>query len=144
LVIGVATALAPPARAQVLQPEIRLDALGPSPFTIEPGVGANLFLGNYVRVGAIAGFNVRQHAVLTGDSWRADVLARVTLDPFRQQRWGVSLGGGLSHRPIGVRLAAVVDLEGPELRGLLPALQLGVSGGVRAGLIVRRAVPRRR
>jgi hypothetical protein len=144
VIVAASLGLASGARAQVLQPEVRVDALGPTPFTIEPGVGANVFLGNYVRVGAIAGFNVRRHPAFTGNSWRGEVIARVTLDPFRQQRLGLSIGGGVSFRPIGARLAALVEMEGPELRGVLPALQFGVSGGVRAGLVVRRAVPRRR
>lgn len=138
-------ALAIPVRgAAQIQPEARLDAFGPAPFTIEPGLGVNLFLGNYVRLGAAAGYNVRQHRDIPGDAWHGDVLARVALDPFRQKRWGLSVGGGLAYRPRVVRLAVILDLEGPAMGHVLPALQVGMSGGFRAGLVLRRAVQRRR
>ncbi len=137
-------ALGLPATAQVVQPEARLDALGPAPFTVEPGVGANVFLGNYVRVGVAVGYDVRRQPGDASDAWRGDLMARVTLDPFRQQRWGFSMGGGLTYRRDAVRLAVIADLEGPQVGPLLPALQVGLSGGFRAGLAFRRAVRRRR
>ena len=65
-------------------------------------------------------------------------------DFVRLENWIVSsLGGGLSFRRHAY-LAAVVDLEGPEMHGMLPALQVGLSGGVRAALVIRRAVKGRR
>lgn len=145
ILAAVATTLliATPSHAQRIQPEVRLDALGPAPYTVEPGVGMIVPLGHYVRVGMNAGFNVRRHEAFTGGSWRADLLARVTLDPFRQQRWALSIGGGLSFRR-RTYVAAIVDLEGPETHGWLPALQAGVSGGFRAGVGVRRAIEGRR
>ena len=131
--------------AQKPQPEIRLDALGPKTASIEPGLGLNFPLGYYVRLGLDAGFNLRsdQGEGVRGNAWRGDILTRFTFDPFRQQRWALSVGGGLSFRR-QTYLAAIVDLEGPEVRGVLPALQAGVSGGPRAALILRRAVKGRR
>ena len=136
----VATAL----RAQTLQPEARLDVMGPRPYSVEPGIGVILPLGYYVRVSAGVGYALPIETSLGGDRWRTDLLARATFDPFRQQRWGLSIGGGLSYRRSTTYLAAIADIEGSEMRGLLPALQVGVSGGVRAGIILRRAVARRR
>jgi hypothetical protein len=145
LLVGIAAvSMSGDARAQFLQPELRLDVLGPAPVSIEPGVGATAVLGNYVRIGVAAGYDVRGDASRAGRRWRGDVLARVTLDPFRQQRWALSIGGGLSYRGSSTYLAALLDLEGPEGRGLLPAIQIGVSGGVRAGVILRRATRGRR
>jgi len=129
---------------QALQPELRADVLGPPPFSFEPGVGLNAALGHYVRVGASAGYDVRGLPARAGRRWRGDLIGRVTLDPFRQQRWALSIGGGLSYRGSTTYLAAVAEVEGPEMRGLLPAIQIGVSGGVRAGFILRRAVRGRR
>jgi hypothetical protein len=129
--------------AQRLQPEARLDAIGPTPYSLQPGAGVILALGHYARVSAAVGYAVRPSPSLIDDRWRSDVLVRVTLDPFRQQRWGISLGGGLSFRK-RTYLAAIVDLEGPEAGGLLPALQVGVSGGFRAAVALRRAVKGRR
>lgn len=129
--------------AQTLQPELRLDVMGPRPYTVEPGIGLTAALGYYVRLGAVAGYALPVESS-TRNRWRGDMIGRVTLDPFRQQRWALSLGGGLSFRRSTTYLAAILDLEGPELRGLLPAFQIGVSGGVRAGVILRRAVRGRR
>lgn len=126
--------------AQRAQPELRLDVLGPTPLSIEPGLGLNVPLGTYVRSGLAAGFDVRSE---TRKAWRGDFITRFTFDPFRQQRWALSLGGGLSFRR-QTYLAAIMDLEGPEIHGFMPALQAGVSGGVRAGLILRRAIAGRR
>ena len=130
--------------AQTLQPEVRAEVLGPRPYSIEPGIGVILPLGYYVRLSAATGYALPTERTLDGNRWRADLIARATFDPFRQQRWGLSLGGGLSYRRSSTYLAAVVDLEGPAIGAVLPAFQLGVSGGIRAGVILRRAVPGRR
>ena len=129
--------------AAAQQPELRVDALGPEPYSVQPGVGLITPLGAYARLGASVGYALAPNVSLIADRWRADLIARLTLDPYRQQRWALSVGGGLSFRR-RVYLAAIVDLEGPEIHGVLPALQLGASGGVRAGFILRRAVERRR
>lgn len=124
----------PPALAQRVQPELRVDALGPAQYTIEPSAGLIVPVGRYVRASIGAGY---------GERLRVDALGRFTLDPFRQQRWALSIGGGLSFRR-RTYLAVVADLEGPEMRGWLPAFQVGLSGGFRAGIGVRRAIPGRR
>jgi hypothetical protein len=129
---------------QALQPEIRIDVVGPAPVSLEPGVGVNGRLGNYVRSGLAVGYDARGVTHRAGERWRFDLTARVALDPFRQQRVGFSFGGGISHRGSATYLAALFDLEGPELFGMLPAIQAGVSGGVRAGLVLRRAIRGRR
>jgi hypothetical protein len=144
LCVGAALALiAIPARARGQQPEVRVDVLAPNPYSVQPGVGAIVPLGYYVRVSADVGFAPRSSASLIQEHWRADLLTRVTLDPFRQQRWGLSIGGGLSVRRHAF-LAAIADLEGPEMHGVLPALQVGLSGGARVGVALRRAVKGRR
>ena len=131
------------AAAQSLQPELRVDAVGPSPHAIHAGAGMTGGAGTYTRWTVAAGWGRRSTAGVSRDEWRVDLLARVTLDPFRQQPWGLSFGGGLSVRE-RTYLAVIAEAEGPEVAGWLPALQLGVAGGFRAGVLVRRAVPGRR
>lgn len=131
------------ATAQRLQPEVRVDVQGPSRFSVAPGAGVNVALGYYVRLSAGAGYAPEPDARLGADHWRGDLLARFVLDPFRQQRWGLSVGGGLSVRR-QTYLAAILELEGREKGGMIPALQVGLSGGFRAGLVLRRAVKGRR
>lgn len=130
--------------AQTLQPEIRFDVVGPPPVSLEPGVGLNGRLGNYVRTNLAVGYDARGVDHRAGERWRMDLTARVTLDPFREERVGLSFGGGVSHRGSTTYLAALVDLEGPAMLGMLPALQVGASGGLRGGLILRRAIRGRR
>ena len=131
------------ANAQSGQPELRVDVLGPPPYSVQPGAGYTIALGYYARVGAVGGYAPRAETRLLADHWRADLITRVTLDPFRESRWGFSVGGGLSFRR-QTYLVGLVELEGPQIGELMPALQLGVSGGVRAGFILRRAVKGRR
>ena len=75
--------------------------------------------------------------------WRY-LLVRFLLDPFRQSAYGLSMGGGLSARAepgdrVRPRLLLAVDLEGRRSsRGLVPALQVGLGGGVRVGVVLRR------
>jgi hypothetical protein len=130
--------------AQALQPEIRFDVVGPPPASLEPGVGVNGRAGNYVRTGFAIGYDARGVDHRVGERWRFDLIARVTLDPFREQDVGFSFGGGLSHRGSTTYLTALFDLEGPEMLGMVPALQVGASGGVRGGIVLRRAIRGRR
>ena len=132
------------AAAQTFQPEVRFDGMGPRPYSAEPGVGLTYAAGYYARVSLGTGYALPLEPTLNGNRWRADLLVRGTFDPFRQQRVGLSLGAGLSYRRSRTYLAVVMDLEGREVRGLLPALQVGVSGGPRVGLILRRAIRGRR
>jgi hypothetical protein len=132
-----------PSLLRAQQTEIRVDVLGPPPVSVQPAFAYTVFAGYYARISAIAGYSVKERSDLVADRWRGDVIARFLLDPFRQQRWALSIGAGLSVRR-HTYLAAVLDLEGPETRGFLPAVQVGLSGGVRGAVLLRRAVPQRR
>lgn len=134
--------------ARRLQPELRVDVLGPTPTAAQAGVGVVAALGYYVRLGVIGSAGAALDAP-SGASARADVIARFLLDPFHQSRWGISAGGGLSvrHDPgMGTRprLALVLDVEPPGRGRWGTALQVGLGGGVRAGVGVRRRVEGRR
>lgn len=125
------------------QPELRADVSGPSPYSVQPGVGGTIALGTYARAGAAVGYAIRNDSTEIADRWRIDLLGRFLFDPFGQRRWALSVGGGVSVRR-RVYLAALVDLEGPALAGWRPAVQGGVSGGLRGGIVVRRAIQGRR
>ncbi|MDE3052649.1 MAG: hypothetical protein KGJ70_02105, partial [Gemmatimonadota bacterium] len=74
---------------------------------------------------------------------RVDALMRLLLDPFGQQRWGLSLAGGVSVRSdAGGKarpyLAGALEFEGPIDHGVRMAYQVGFGGGVRLGVVIRR------
>jgi hypothetical protein len=141
-----ASGQAAPGRSSV-QPELRVDAIasGDNTVALQLGLGAELPLGYYARAGIIgAGGATFRNDVTTG-SGRADVLVRFLLDPFRETSWGISAGAGLSVRyePILTPnkltefLVAVIDVEGPRMHRIVPAVQVGLGGGWRAGLVLR-------
>ncbi len=150
---AVLLALAPAiAGAQALgahpQPELRADLIAGAVSAAQAGVAVNIPAGYYARVGVVAAAGAR----LSGDaggSARVDAIARFLFDPFFEKRWGLSAGGGVSVRydeGAGWRpfLAVVVDLEAPARGPLIPAVQLGVGGGVRVGVALRKRDGRRR
>jgi hypothetical protein len=127
-----------------VRPEVRLDAvhLG-NREALQGGAGVQIPLGYYTRVGIVGAAGVSGRASKSRASGRLDVLARFVFDPFRQTRWGFSAGAGVS---LSVRegdrvrphLATVLDLEGPRSsRGIAPAIQIGLGGGVRVGAGLR-------
>jgi hypothetical protein len=135
------------ARAQSLpssrvQPELRVDVLGGRRTSVQGGVGVEIPSGPYVRVGLIAGAGERVGST-TGAAGRFDILARFLLDPYRQARWGLSAGGGVSLRAdrgdrVRPNLLLAMDLEGPRTsHGFSPAVQVGFGGGVRGGIGLR-------
>lgn len=157
IVASIALAAAPSLAAQgVPRPrpraEVRVDYLGPNPDVVHAGVGVNVPTGTYLRVSLVGAGGASWDEGRTGGSARADVIGRFLFDPFRERRWGLSAGGGVSvrydqrnavhrWRPF---LALVVDLEVPQTGSVAPALQLGLGGGARVGLIIRGPDPNRR
>lgn len=127
---------APAAAAQRLQPEIRFETIGPAYHALL-GVGVHVPAGRYVRVG------------LGGTGFaagRADLIARFTFDPYRQMRWALAAGGGVSYdvelkEPF---LALHVELEGPKMGRATPFVSAGLAGGARFAAGIRRAFPNRR
>jgi hypothetical protein len=137
LAIAIA-ALAPGAiGAQRVQPEIRFEVIGPEPYAEVVGFALHSPVGRYVRVG-LGG--------TLGAVNRADLIARFTFDPYRQMRWALSAGGGLSHdfERRKLYLAVHADLEGPQRRGTSPFVSAGLAGGARFAVGVRRAFGNRR
>ena len=124
------------ARAQKLQPEIRFETLGPE-FQGLVGVALHVPAGRYVRIG------IGGTGVAVG---RTDLIARFTFDPYREMRWALSAGGGLSYDAElkELYLALHTDLEGPRMRGMTPFVSAGLAGGARFAVGVRRALRGRR
>lgn len=150
LVLALATARAAQGQAEYqlrVTPELRADVIRINGrFGVEAGGGVQIPVGYYTRIGVTAAAG----GVASNASGRLDLVARFLFDPFLQQRWGVSAGGGISFRARGndhVRpyLLTVIDLEGRHsASGLSPALQLGLGGGIRLGGAVRWGAVRNR
>jgi len=127
-----------------LQPEIRTDVIAARSTTLEVAGGAafpageDLLLGADLGVGAVTG---------AGRGWRpaarADVTGRLHLDPSTDTRWAPYLVGGASYR-VDARargalyLVAALGVHAPATRGITPAIEAGVGGGVRVGVVVWR------
>lgn len=136
------------------RPELRVDYLGPRPHALQAGLGVNVPVGTYVRLGLIGAGGASWREDRAAGSARADVIARFAFDPFRERRWGLSAGGGLSVRYDGdafvgrkrwrTLIALLIDLEGPRTGGVTPAFALGLGGGLRAGVILRGGGANRR
>lgn len=132
--------------ASGVQPEFRADLLLGHRGAVQGGVGVQIPAGVYVRIGADLSAGVRTGRIdgsrLDG---RADILARFLLDPYRQSRYGVSAGAGLSARlERGERasplLLVALDVEQHEPGDVwVRALQVGLGGGARIGVVLRHA-----
>lgn len=129
--------------------EARIDYLAPNPQSLQAGLGLNVPLGTYLRLAVVGAGGASWESGRSGAGARGDVIARFSFDPFRERRWGLSAGGGLSVRydePLAASgdrwralIAAVIDLEGPLMGAVTPALQVGLGGGARVGVVLRAA-----
>jgi hypothetical protein len=133
-----------------ISPEVRADViLGHQP-AVQLGGGVQIPIGYYARLGIDGAVGVGTGHVTSLSAsgpdldGRLDLLVRFLLDPFRQTPYGLSLGGGMSlraeprdrMRPV---LLVAVDVEGRRsTNGWVPALQVGLGGGVRLGVVLRR------
>jgi hypothetical protein len=127
-----------------VQFEARVDALAGPPAGGQLGIGMNVAAGYYVRIGldAAAGASSRDGAaVLSG---RVDLASRFLLDPFKEFAWAPYGGGGITAQwdRRGERradLLLLIGLEGPAHAGWRTAVELGLGGGARLGVVLRRA-----
>ena len=141
------------AARRVLPPiELRADAIDPRSTrdaTLQAGAGVNLPLGLYVRLEIDGAGGVTRRAGTDYHSGRGDAIARFLLDPFAESAWGFSIGGGMSalfaeNARTREYLVVVADLEAPRIGSIIPAVQVGLGGGVRVGLVARAYRPGRR
>ena len=132
--------------------ELRADVIDPRStrnVTLHGGVGVNIPLGLYVRLELDGAGGVTRRADEDHHSGRGDAIARFLLDPFAESPWGLSIGGGMSALfAEGARtrayLVVVADVEAPRVGGVVPALQVGLGGGLRVGFVARAYRPGRR
>lgn len=122
----------------------RADALAGPPAGIELGASSNLPLGYYVRLGLDAAVGAARRGDRAVGSGRVDLAGRYLLDPFREFRWGPYAGGGLTARWTDgdgwrANVLVLIGLEGQESHGWRPAVEVGAGGGVRLGIVFRRA-----
>ena len=136
---------------QALQSELRVDGILARTGAVEAGFGLSIPAGIYLRNGLIAGLGAGRN----GLEGRTDFVTRFTSDPFRQSRWAPYGGAGLSgrYRPGadgGSRayLLIFLGIEGPlpagSAAGWVPALEIGLGGGARVGVVLRRGIAGRR
>ena len=136
---------------QKIQSEARVDAIFARTAGVEAAYGFTVPAGIYVRSGLVAGIGAGRHGV----EGRTDLISRFSFDPFRQSRWAPYAGAGLSGRyrsklDGGSRayILVFIGVEGPlplgETSGWVPAFEVGLGGGARVGLVLRRGVNARR
>jgi hypothetical protein len=136
---------------QAIQSELRLDGIIARTSAVQAGYGISIPAGIYIRNGLVLGAGVGQN----GAQARADLISRFSLDPFRQSRWAPYGGAGLSGRfrtaadgGSKAYLLVFVGVEGglaPGARsGWVPAVELGLGGGARVSLVLRRGIVGRR
>jgi hypothetical protein len=136
---------------QALQVEGRVDAIVARTTGVEAGLGLSVPSGIYMRTGLVAGIGAGRHGV----EGRTDLISRFSLDPFRQSRWAPYAGAGVSGRyrtkldgGSHAYLMIFLGAEGPLARGatsgIVPAFELGLGGGARFAVILRRGINARR
>jgi hypothetical protein len=136
---------------QAYQSEVRLDGIVARTSAVEAGYGISVPMGIYVRSGLVGGVGVGRH----GADGRTDLISRFSLDPFRQSRWAPYGGAGFSGRfraaaDGGSRgyLLVFLGVEGPlaagTASGWVPAFEVGLGGGARVGVVLRRGIADRR
>ena len=144
--LAVAASCARAQQAARPEPELRADVIdvrSAREGTVHAGVGIGIPLGYYARFGIVAGGGITRRDDVQHGSGRIDVVVRFLFDPFREARWGLSIGGGMSvmyeaQEDWRELVLVAIDLESPPLRRrVVPALQLGLGGGARVGLILR-------
>jgi hypothetical protein len=143
-------ALSAPASAEAQAVQQRLQTVSEE-VAVHAGLGMSVPAGLYVRAGLVLGAGIGPH----GLDARTDLIGRFTFDPLRQSRWSPYGGGGLSARfnstaDGGAKgyLLFFLGVEGPvpfgRTEGWVPAFEVGLGGGARFGVIVRRGVHARR
>jgi hypothetical protein len=136
------------------QPEIRLDGFSGDPWAVHAGAGLGVRVSSNVRVALAGGvgkrFQSRDGLGAGGAgqqvSGRVEVLGRFVLDPYREAPRGPYAAAGIAQRlEAGLRprtrLTALAGVEGRPRGGWAPSLEAGFGGGVRVGLVLRRALP---
>jgi len=131
--------------AEAQSAEGRVDVFADGPPAIHAGAGFTVRAGTYLRSGLTGAIGASRNGI----SGRVDFMNRFHLDPFRERRWGPYAGGGLTARFDDNRsdrfyLLLIAGIDGPARRGVTTAIEAGLGGGARLGLILRHAAAERR
>ena len=142
-----------PARAQVLgapaadpaagpRPEARLDLIAASRSVLHAGAGLDVPVSRYARVEGVVAAGPRFGPGGPTFSARGDAVVRFVLDPLVQLANSPYGGAGVSVRRDGGRtrgdVVAVLGLQLRSRSGVAPAVELGLGGGARVGVVLRR------
>jgi hypothetical protein len=127
-----------------VQFETRIDALGGPPAGAQLGIGANVAPDYYLRIGADAAFGAASRNGSAVAAGRVDVVTRYLLDPLHEFKWGPYAGAGMTalwdqRANWRADLLLVLGVEGPVHAGWRPSVELGLGGGARLGIVLRRA-----
>jgi hypothetical protein len=128
------------------RPEARADAIISNDVGVYAGAGLLFPVGTYLRTGIVAAAGVMDGSA----AFRADLVNVFHLDPFRESSWAPYAGGGLSflydtgEARTQARLLALIGVEGPLRNGKATAFEVGLGGGVRVAVILRKAQARSR
>ena len=151
-VFGILCVVARAAAGQVLAPpryaEYRLDAIVARTNSVQGGLGLVIPMGTYVRLSIDGAGGATWHDGVSRASARVDAVGRFLLDPLREVPFGLSVGGGLSlpyvdgDKRVQPYVTAIVDLELRRRGRLTPAIQLGLGGGTRVGVVLRSSSTR--
>jgi hypothetical protein len=133
-----------------LRAEFRLDAILARDNGAQIGGGLIAAPQYNVRMAAIAAVGgVRRADGGVQPAGRVDLVGRWLTDPFRQSRRAIQAGGGIgllfaqgaAPRPVAI---VTVGVEGKGDGPWVPGVEVGLGGGVRLGVTLRRASPRSR
>ncbi len=127
-----------------VQFETRIDALGGPPAGAQLGIGANVAADYYLRIGADAAFGAASRNGAAVAAGRVDIVSRYLLDPLHEFKWGPYAGAGMTAQwdqraNWRADLLLVLGIEGPVHAGWRTSVELGLGGGARLGIVLRRA-----
>ncbi len=137
-------------RPSRFRPEVRADALLARDAVAQVAVGVVAAAAYNLRLALDVGAGgVRDASGGVSAAGRVDLLARWLSDPFRQSKRAVHAGGGVgvllaqgaAPRPVAI---VTVGVEGTSDGPWVPGVELGLGGGVRLGVTLRRAPARQR
>jgi hypothetical protein len=127
-----------------VQPHLRADALLAREASGHVAGGLSVPVARYVRIDLTAGGGVAERpGGGTRGETRAELLGRFVLDPEFTRRWAMYGAAGVSVIAAAgdtrELLLVALGVEGPRWGGAVPFAELGLGGGVRLGIGVRRA-----
>lgn len=126
------------------RPTLRLDAIVDRDARVQAAAGVALRAAYNVRLAVDAGAGAIRRDGVWQPAGRVDLLVRWLTDPFRERRLGLHAGGGIGlqlersrvPRPVAIVTVGVeASGDGTWVRGV----EVGLGGGVRVGMSLRRA-----